>query len=135
MSTIPSGMQPSARLSKLFEVRFLGRTLRRMSWRTGNLKPSNPLHVTSDGDCVRHRAAEGDVTRLIFRPEMIDNQSHAEACLRGTLIYQKRGKNEPWVDVETESLATLKKGDSYQLLIKSGELLHLMKALGPLYWR
>lgn len=81
---------------------------------------------------------DGDLTRLIFRPEMIDNKSNPEACLRGTFIYQKRGKNDEWADVETASLNTLKKGDNFQLLVKSGELLKLMKSLGPLYrlyWR
>jgi hypothetical protein len=81
---------------------------------------------------------DGDLTRLIFRPEMVDNAKNPEACLRGTFIYQKRGKNDEWADVETAPLSTLKKGDNYQLLIKSGELLHLMKSLGPLYrlyWR
>jgi hypothetical protein len=81
---------------------------------------------------------EGDLTRLVFRPEMVDNRANPEACLRGTFIYQKRGKNEEWADAETTSLKTLKKGESYQLLIKSRELLHLMKSLGPLYrlyWR
>jgi hypothetical protein len=81
---------------------------------------------------------DGDLTRLVFRPEMVDNEGNPEACLRGTFIYQKRGKKDEWTDVETASLNTLKKGDNYQLLIKSGELLHLMKSLGPLYrlyWR
>lgn len=81
---------------------------------------------------------EGELTRLIFRPELVENQKDPQACLRGTFIYQKRGKGDAWTDVETASLNTLKKGESYQLLIKSGELLHLMKQLGPLYrfyWR
>ena len=81
---------------------------------------------------------EGELVRLIFRPEAVDNAKNPEACLRGTFIYQKRSKGNAWADVETESLNTLKKGDNYQLLLKSGELLHLMKQLGPLYrhfWR
>lgn len=81
---------------------------------------------------------ESDLVRLIFRPELVENPHDAQACVRGTFIYQKRGKNEQWVDIESESLASLKKGDNYQLLIKAGELLHLMKQLGPLYrfyWR
>lgn len=81
---------------------------------------------------------ESDLVRLLFRPEIVENPHDAQACVRGTFIYQKRGKNEHWADVETESLATLKKGDNYQLLIKAAELLHLMKQLGPLYrfyWR
>jgi antiviral defense system Shedu protein SduA len=75
---------------------------------------------------------DGDLTRLIFCPEMVDNEKNPEACLRGAFIYQKRGKNDEWADVETAALTTLKKGANYQLLIKSGELLHLMKSLGPL---
>lgn len=81
---------------------------------------------------------DGNLTRLIFRPEMVDNEKNPEACLRGTFVYQKRGKNDEWGDFETASLNTVKKGQNYQLLLKSGELLHLMKSLGPLYrlyWR
>jgi hypothetical protein len=63
---------------------------------------------------------ESDLVRLLFRPEIVENPHDVQACVRGTFIYQKRGKNEDWTDVETESLATLKKGDNYQLLIKAG---------------
>lgn len=43
---------------------------------------------------------------------MVDNEKNPEACLRGTFTYQKRGKNDEWVDVETSSLNTLKKGEN-----------------------
>lgn len=76
---------------------------------------------------------ESDLVRLVFRPEIVENEGNPQACVRGTFIYQKRGKGEPWVDTPSESLSTLRKGDSYQLLIKSGELLKLLRQLGALY--
>src|SRR2546429_1493742 len=76
---------------------------------------------------------EGELTRLVFRPELVNNQLNPQACVHGTFIYQKRGKGEPWADVTTQSLGTLRKGESFQLTLKSAELLNLLRQLGSLY--
>lgn len=76
---------------------------------------------------------ESELVRLVFRPKIVDNESNPQACVRGTFIYQKRGKGEPWADAPMEPLSTLHKGDCYQLLLKSGELLNLLRQLGALY--
>jgi hypothetical protein len=50
---------------------------------------------------------ESELVRLIFRPEIVDNENEPQACVRGTFIYQKRGKGESWIDAPTESLSRL----------------------------
>jgi len=76
---------------------------------------------------------QSEIVRLVFRPEIVDNPRDPRACIRGTFIYQKKGKGSDWDDVRFTSLATLKKGEGYQLEIKSGELLPLLLQLGALY--
>jgi hypothetical protein len=93
------------------------------------------IHSTS-----RHHAVSSDIivrdgeqTRLVFRPEIVDNTSNPAACVRGTFLYMRKGKAEQWEDFETRPLSSFKKGDQFQLEIKSGELLPLLQSLGALY--
>jgi hypothetical protein len=88
----------------------------------------------------RHSAVISDVilrqlqtVRLIFRPEIVDNPSDPGACVRGRFVYQKRGRGDEWEDIPPTSLATLKKGEAYQLELHAGELLQLFQEIGPLY--
>lgn len=74
-----------------------------------------------------------DAIRLVFRPEIVDNPSNPRAAIRGTFLYQRKGKADQWSDAQHSSLATIKKGEGYQIEIKSGELLPLLRALGALY--
>jgi hypothetical protein len=71
--------------------------------------------------------------RLLFRPEIVENQKDPAATLRGTFLYQRKGKGEAWDDSPVASLSTLKKGEGYQLELKSGELVPLLRELGALY--
>ena len=75
----------------------------------------------------------GDQVRLVFRPEIVENPRDAAATIRGTFIYQRKGKNDSWDDSPTASLANLKKGEGYKLEIKAGELLPLLRELSSLY--
>src|SRR5579862_1615346 len=86
-------------------------------------------HAVSSDIIVR----DGEQTRLVFRPEIVDNPSNPAACVRGTFLYMRKGRAEEWEDFETRSLSSFKKGDQYQLEIKSGELLPLLHSLGALY--
>jgi hypothetical protein len=76
---------------------------------------------------------EGELVRLIFRPAIVDNSTEPAACVRGHLIYQKKGKKDVWADVEPTSLSSLKKGEQYRLELHAGELLLLLKHLAGLY--
>jgi hypothetical protein len=76
---------------------------------------------------------EGHQVRLIFRPEIVDNPSNPAARVRGRFLYQRKGKRDSWVDFDRQPLSSLKKGEQFQLEIKAGELLPLLKDLGALY--
>lgn len=75
----------------------------------------------------------GEQTRLIFRPEIVDNPKNPPARVRGRFLYQKKARGDSWADFEKTGLTTLKKGEQFQLEIASGELYHLLTELRALY--
>jgi hypothetical protein len=87
----------------------------------------------SSAECSDVVLRETDITRLVFRPMLVDNPSIPEAAVKGTFIFQRKGPREQWVDVETIPLSQLKKGDAYKLPIDSSEVLTLYKHLTDLY--
>lgn len=87
----------------------------------------------SSAECSDVVLRETDITRLVFRPMLVDNPSIPEAAVKGTFIFQRKGPGEQWVDVETIPLSQLKKGDAYKLAIDSSEVLTLYKHLADLY--
>jgi hypothetical protein len=93
------------------------------------IRSTSRHHAVSSDIIIR----DGEQTRLVFRPEIVDNPSAPVACVRGTFLYRRKGKGDQWNDFETKPLSSLKKGDQYQLEIKSGELLSLLHSLGALY--
>jgi hypothetical protein len=76
---------------------------------------------------------DGPQTRLIFRPQLVDNPHDPTACVKGRFLYQKKGRSDAWEDSDAPSLQTLKRGEHFELEIKSGELLPLLRQLGALY--
>lgn len=97
----------------------------------------NPLEVVSTSRqsavCSDIPIRGTDTVRLVFRPEIVNNAQEPAACLRGTFLYQKKGKHDEWDDGAIASLSTLRKGEGYQLELSSGELLPLMRELSLLY--
>jgi len=75
----------------------------------------------------------GEQVRLVFRPEVVENPHDPAACIKGRFLYQKKGKRDAWEDFETIPLSSVKKGEGYQLELKSGELLPLLRTLSALY--
>lgn len=75
----------------------------------------------------------GDHVRLLFRPELVDNPTNSRASVRGRFLYQRKGKNDQWVDFEKLPLSSLKKGEGYQLSLAAGELYKLLQEVVPLY--
>lgn len=73
-----------------------------------------------------------DNIRLVFRPEIVVNPTDPAATLRGTFLYQRKGKNDGWDDSPISSLSGLKKGEGYQLELHAGELLSLLRQLADL---
>jgi len=76
---------------------------------------------------------DGERVRLIFRPELVNNEQDPSACVRGRFIYQKKRKNAKWEDENRRALSRLGTNEEYQLEIRSGELLQLLRDLGSLY--
>jgi hypothetical protein len=87
--------------------------------------------VTAQVDDIVLR--ESTISRLIFRPTILDNLKNKDAAVKGIFLYQKKSKNLQWEDCNTIPLTSLKSGEGYKLEIKSAELLQLTNALKPLY--
>lgn len=76
---------------------------------------------------------EGDQTRLIFRPELVNNEKNEEASVRGTFIYQRKKKKDEWEDASELKLNQLKASEGIKLELHSREVLDLFNALADLY--
>ncbi|MDB4875120.1 MAG: hypothetical protein JWM41_1566 [Gemmatimonadetes bacterium] len=97
----------------------------------------HPLQVVSTSRssaiCSDIIIRESDTVRLLFRPEIVANPGDPAACLRGTFLYQRKGKSDEWLNSPIDSLAHLKKGEGYKLELPSGELVSLLRELARLY--
>ena len=76
---------------------------------------------------------KGEKSRLVFKPEIVDNKKNPSACVKGTFIFQVKGIKEEWSDYKTLDLTRLRKGEWVKLQLKSGELLTLITALDDFY--
>lgn len=72
-------------------------------------------------------------TRLVFRPMLVENPHNSEASVKGTFVFQRKGKNDDWEAIPIEPLTALKKGEGHQLDLKSGEVFDLYAHLSALY--
>lgn len=71
--------------------------------------------------------------RLVFLPTLVNNQGQPEACVRGTFVYQRKGVNDEWTAASSESLTSLKKGESFALELHAAEVLQLLNGIRPLF--
>jgi hypothetical protein len=98
---------------------------------------SDPIRIsstslrTAEADSIVLRV--GATNRLVFHPTLVENAADPDAGVRGVFTYQRKGRNDEWEDFHDLNLSQLKKGDSVQLELRSGELLKLFRRLGPLY--
>lgn len=76
---------------------------------------------------------ETTTTRLVFKPMMVDNKKKPRAALRGDFIYQRKGRNDKWEDINEVKLNELKSGEGVSLTLKSEELLKFLKEIVALY--
>ena len=72
-------------------------------------------------------------TRRIIRPEIIENLENPPATVRITIAHQRKGNIQPWDDIPTTPLSTLKAGEEYILELRSEETLKLYEELRQLY--
>lgn len=78
---------------------------------------------------------EKQQTRLVFWPEVNKNQNKIDKgeTVGGYLIYQKKGKNDKWKNINTENLNSLRKGEGYKVRLSSEECRILYKELANIY--
>ena len=76
---------------------------------------------------------EGPQTRLLFRPEIVDNTGRPEAAVRGRFLYQKKKRSDQWIEFDRLPLNSVKVDEGYQLEISSSELYTLLSSLRTLY--
>jgi hypothetical protein len=93
------------------------------------------VHPTSRNSAVCSDIVlrEGEMSRLAFRPEIVNNPKDEVAAVKGRFVYQKKGKKDTWEKASTGSVRSLKTGDAYELELHSGELIALWRGLKPLY--
>ena len=72
-------------------------------------------------------------SRLIFKPEVVDNPHDQAACVRGNFIYQRKKKTGEWENYKTLDLSRLKDNEWVKLELKSGELKKLITELDKYY--
>jgi hypothetical protein len=72
-------------------------------------------------------------TRLVFKPELVNNQQDGAKPLKGVLVHQRKKSADEWEDIESINLATLKAGEGVKLDLNCDELDRLLGADGLLY--
>ncbi len=76
---------------------------------------------------------ETTMTRLVFKPLVVDNTRDQEAAVKGTFIFQRKTSSQEWVDSKELSLSQLKADEWIKLELKSAEVLKLYRHLTDLY--
>ncbi len=96
-----------------------------------NIKLESTSNKSAIGEDIDLRITQ--LTRLVFRPEVVTNTKNPNACVRGTFIFQKKKKSGEWQDYKIYSLSKLKDSEWIKLEIKSEELFKLIKKLDEYY--
>lgn len=77
------------------------------------------------------------ITRLYFEPTLVRNPKDPESCVRGKLIYERKGKNDASFPLEQDKQAIpkddVKKGDALVLELNSEEIRTLYLELQKRY--
>ena len=76
---------------------------------------------------------ETQISRLVFKPEIVRNPNDEEACVRGTFVFQKKGKLGSWEDQKKSDLRSLTASEGIKLELKAQEVLTLVKNLENYY--
>ena len=74
-----------------------------------------------------------DSVRLVFKPQLVNNQGQPAASVDGTLCYQRKRRSEAWEDLDAIQLSSLHAGEGVKLDIRSGEILKFFRGLQVLY--
>jgi len=76
---------------------------------------------------------ETTITRLVFRPVIVNNIHNKKAAIKGTFVFQRKNPKDEWEDHKDLSLSNLKANEWVKLDIDSGELLQLITKINELY--
>ena len=76
---------------------------------------------------------ETAVTRLVFRPLLVDNAKIPAAAVKGTFVFQRKSPKQTWEDAAAKPLSSLHKDEGYQLALDTAETLNLYSQLTGLY--
>jgi hypothetical protein len=78
----------------------------------------------------------GDLTRMVFKPQIVNNKQDDNKPVKGHVLWQKRGKseaNEEWVDEAHLKLSHMTAGSGIKLELNTDELYLLTQAVRGLY--
>jgi Domain of unknown function (DUF4263) len=87
----------------------------------------------SSATCSDVVLRENETTRLVFRPQLVDNPHDNAAAVNGVFLFQRKGKKDEWANTATIPLSSLKKNEGMKLELHAAEVLHLFKTLSDLY--
>lgn len=74
-----------------------------------------------------------ETTRRIFLAETNDRKLKSGETVSGTIVHQRKGKNDEWEDVDAINLNTLKAGEGVKLKLRSAQTKTLYDGLTKLY--
>jgi hypothetical protein len=78
----------------------------------------------------------GDLTRMVFKPQIVNNKQDENKPVKGHVFWQKRGKSdvgEEWVDETHTKLSHMTSGSGIKLELSTDELYLLTQAVRGLY--
>ncbi len=83
----------------------------------------------------------GEATRLVFRPQVVNNKQDENKPVKGRLIWQRRGmseRGEEWVDESHFNLSEMTAGSGIKLDLNTDELYlltQIVRGLYGVYWK
>lgn len=75
---------------------------------------------------------KNEVTRLLFRPELVENIHDKSSPVRGTFVFQRKSPKGKWEDFIEQKLSELKAGEGFSLMLHTRELAALHNYIGEL---
>ena len=90
---------------------------------TINVNTTSNITANATGMVIR----ENSQFRIVYYPQLVNNSKNPEESISGSLICQKKRKNDKWEDLNGISLKNLKTGEWTKFNIELGEMLNLIR--------
>ena len=87
----------------------------------------------ASADCSDVIVRETATTRLVLRPQLVENPNDPTAAVHVILLFQRKGPKDVWEETDAIKLSSLKKGEGVRLELKAAEVLKIFKELADLY--